>query len=62
SRGELGAEQKKLLAEREEFRKQKRFKEADEIRVKLSGLGVELFDTPQGVKWKITGKGLSHKF
>jgi len=41
----------KLIAEREEARKNKDFKKADEIRDKLKEMGVELEDTPYGTRW-----------
>jgi cysteinyl-tRNA synthetase len=41
-----------LLTERAEARKLKNFTRADEIRVKLTGMGVAIEDTPQGAKWK----------
>lgn len=41
----------KLIAERTEAKKAKDYKRADEIRDILSGMGVSLQDTPQGVKW-----------
>jgi cysteinyl-tRNA synthetase len=42
----------KLIAEREEARRQKDFKRADAIRRQLAGQGIELEDTPYGTKWK----------
>lgn len=41
-----------LIEERQTARKNRDFKRADEIRDKLKGMGIELQDTPQGVKWK----------
>ncbi len=41
-----------LIQQRESLRKQKKFREADEIRKKLSDKGIELFDTKEGVKWR----------
>jgi cysteinyl-tRNA synthetase len=43
----------KLVDEREEARKKKDWKKADEIRSKLKEMGVMLEDTPDGIKWKI---------
>jgi len=44
---------KKLIDEREEARKRKDWKKADEIREKLKEMGIVLEDTPEGVRWKI---------
>lgn len=41
-----------LIKEREEARKQKDFKKADEIRNKLKDMGIVLEDTSKGTKWK----------
>jgi len=41
-----------LISEREEARKTKNFKRADEIRQLLADQGVELEDTPYGTKWQ----------
>ncbi len=43
-----------LIQKREELRKQKKWVEADFIRKQLAEKGIELMDTPQGVKWKKT--------
>jgi len=43
---------KKLIDEREEARKNKDFKKADEIREKLKKLGIALEDSETGVVWK----------
>ena len=43
----------KLVDEREEARKKKDWKKADEIREKLKNMGVLLEDTPDGIKWKM---------
>lgn len=51
----LGSEIESLIQKREELRKQKKWVEADAIRKQLSEKGIELMDTPQGVKWKKTG-------
>ena len=41
-----------LIEMREKFRKGKNFAESDRIRAELRAKGLELIDTPQGVKWK----------
>ena len=41
-----------LIAERQAARKSKDFARADEIRNKLSEMGIILEDTREGVKWK----------
>ncbi|MBO8153525.1 MAG: cysteine--tRNA ligase [Thermovirga sp.] len=41
-----------LVKEREEARKKKDFSKADEIRDKLSSMGIILEDTPSGTRWK----------
>ncbi|NMB97702.1 MAG: cysteine--tRNA ligase, partial [Clostridiaceae bacterium] len=47
---ELEPEIRKMVDERQEARKQKNWKVADEIRNKLKDMGIILIDTPQGVK------------
>jgi cysteinyl-tRNA synthetase len=42
----------KLIKARQAARKAKNFAEADRIRDELKAKGIELMDTPQGVKWK----------
>ena len=49
---ELTEEEKKMIEEREQLRKKKKFKEADKIRAELRKMGVYLEDTNEGVKWK----------
>ncbi|MFZ5559354.1 MAG: cysteine--tRNA ligase [Patescibacteria group bacterium] len=49
---EISAEIKKLVAEREKFRKQKDFKKADQIRKKIKSLGYWVEDTAKGPKIK----------
>ncbi len=51
-KNELDKEVEELIQKREEFRKQKKFSEADEIRAQLTAKGIQLLDTPEGVKWK----------
>ncbi|MGL5259163.1 MAG: cysteine--tRNA ligase [Lachnospiraceae bacterium] len=41
-----------LIEERQLARKEKNFAKADEIRETLLGMGIELLDTREGVKWK----------
>nr|MBA2538186.1 cysteine--tRNA ligase [Deltaproteobacteria bacterium] len=43
----------KLMADRVAARAEKDFKRADEIRVQLGQLGVELKDTPEGTTWAV---------
>jgi len=47
---------KALIAEREEARKSKDWKKADDIRVRLRALGVVVEDTSAGVRWRIDKK------
>ena len=49
----IGEEARLLMQEREERRKEGRWDEADRIRDKLSGMGVEISDTPAGVVWRL---------
>jgi cysteinyl-tRNA synthetase len=51
----LDAEIEALIAERQQARKDKNFKRADEIRDQLKADGIVLEDTPQGVKWHRKG-------
>ena len=48
----LPDELKKLIEEREKARKDKDFSKADKIRDDLRKKGIQLDDTPDGVKWK----------
>ncbi len=41
-----------LVAKREEARREKRWDEADRIRERLADMGVEIMDTPAGVRWR----------
>ncbi len=49
---ELHEEEKKMIEERENLRREKRFEEADRIREELRKRGVILYDTPRGVRWR----------
>ena len=42
----------KLIEERSAAKKEKNYKQADAIRNELLSMGIEIMDTPQGVKWK----------
>ncbi|WP_157159448.1 cysteine--tRNA ligase [Brachyspira pilosicoli] len=42
----------KLIEERTLAKKEKNYKRADEIRDKLNSMGIEIMDTPNGVRWK----------
>ena len=48
----LSGEIEKLIEEREQARKEKNFKRADEIRDYLKEQGIVLEDTPDGTIWK----------
>jgi cysteinyl-tRNA synthetase len=43
----------RLVAQREEARKNKDWKKSDEFRVELDALGVAIFDRPEGVSWEM---------
>ncbi|MBI3599454.1 MAG: cysteine--tRNA ligase [Nitrospinae bacterium] len=43
----------KLIAERERYRREKRWSDSDRIRNELSRQGIIIEDTPQGAKWKV---------
>ena len=49
---ELDSEIEALIQQREQARKEKNWKLSDEIRDRLRDMGIEIQDTPQGVKWK----------
>ena len=53
---ELSEEASRLIKEREEARKNKDWKKADEIRNQLSKIGILIEDTSAGVKWKLDKK------
>lgn len=48
----LDQEVEEMIAARQKARKEKNFALADEIRAKLSAMGIILEDTREGVKWK----------
>jgi len=48
----LSLEVSTLIRQREEMRQKGQWKEADEIRRKLYGMGIVLQDTPEGTVWK----------
>ena len=54
SKNSLDSEVEELIRKREEARKVKDFKTADEIRDKLKSMNIVLKDTPMGVKWTKT--------
>jgi cysteinyl-tRNA synthetase len=41
-----------LIAEREQYRARKEFAQADAVRDRLQGLGIQVYDTKDGVKWR----------
>ena len=48
----VGDEVEQLIQERQQARQEKNWGRADEIRNLLTGKGIVLEDTPQGVRWK----------
>ena len=52
TKGDLEEEIESLIAERQQARKDRNFALADKIRDELKARGIELLDTPQGVRWK----------
>ncbi|SMC28933.1 cysteinyl-tRNA synthetase [Clostridium acidisoli DSM 12555] len=52
TKSSLEDEIEELIEKRQEARKNKNFKLADEIRDDLKAKGITLLDTPQGVRWK----------
>lgn len=48
----IDAEVERLIAQRNEARRQKDFARSDQLRAELEKIGVVLEDTPQGTKWK----------
>ena len=53
---ELPGGAKELIEKREELRKQGEFEESDKMREELASMGVEVEDTSEGPKWKISVK------
>jgi cysteinyl-tRNA synthetase len=51
---QLKARIESLVYLRQEARKQRDFAEADRLRAELTGLGVQIEDTPGGTTWKLT--------
>jgi len=49
----LPKEAEELIRRREEARKAKDWKTADQIRLQLQAMGITIQDTPQGIKWRI---------
>ena len=49
----ISEEARHLLTERDAARMAGRWKEADAIRQRLSGMGIEVSDTPKGVIWRL---------
>ena len=50
-----------LIQERQQARKERNFALADKIRDDLKARGIELLDTPQGVRWKKINEKISNK-
>ncbi|MBI2580755.1 cysteine--tRNA ligase [Candidatus Woesearchaeota archaeon] len=48
----LPQEISRLIEQREKLRQEKKFAEADKIRAQLREKGIQLDDTPEGVRWK----------
>jgi cysteinyl-tRNA synthetase len=48
----LDSQVQELIDQREAARKSKNFKRADEIRDQLTGMGIILEDTKDGVRWR----------
>ena len=47
-------EVEKLIMDRDKYRLEKNYKMSDQIRDKLTALGIEIEDSPQGTKWRKT--------
>jgi len=50
----LGDEARRLIEERNEMRRTRRWKEADEFRDRLLEMGIVIKDGPTGTTWKKT--------
>ncbi len=53
----LTKEAEALIAEREQARKSKDWKRADELRLRLKAMGILMEDTKAGVRWRLEKKG-----
>jgi cysteinyl-tRNA synthetase len=49
----LPAEAEELIRKREDARKKKDWRTADQIRIQLKAMGIVIEDTPKGLKWRI---------
>jgi len=49
----LPEEAQELIQRREEARKARDWKTADQLRIQLKAIGVIIEDTPQGLRWRI---------
>jgi cysteinyl-tRNA synthetase len=54
--GVLGIDVDRLIEEREQHRRNRRFADADRIRDQLAAHGVILEDSPAGVRWRRSGR------
>ncbi len=54
SEAEINKEQYDMIKQREQFRKDKNFQKADEMREQLKKQGILVEDTQQGTVWKVT--------
>ena len=52
----LPAGAQEFIQKREESRRQGKFEESDELRIKLQKMGVYVEDTPEGPRWKVKSK------
>lgn len=53
----LPAEARQLIEKREKLRRQKKWSEADKLRIKLRDMGVEVEDTEEGPIWRLKRRG-----
>jgi len=58
---QLDDETQRLLAEREQARRERNFKRADELRALLKERGVEVQDGPEGTKVRLVGRSMGEK-